>query len=638
MASGGMASNLAEKISRDFLSCPICFELYDDPRALPCQHIFCLGCLKTHTGKTKEGGQFNCPICRGETTLPENGADGFPPSTYITSLKDQVLAADEKPLNCDSCLRLGETVDGTHRCLDCKDWLCHHCKKYHSSSKPSATHQVVTIEEFQSGQYVEEIAKRETVFCRLHPEEPVKLFCEPCEEPICHLCTVIKQCHKEHLCESIPYAVEEKRKILLDDLKQLQSTTLQNCKCEIEALKDKEVYINTQQNKVKKDIVLFCNGLIAYIKQQQEKLHAEVDTTFAIEQDKLKAELEEVTLINCCITSTTSFTEKLLKFGSDCEILRFHKQLDDQTKLLNEKSRNQRRKHTKPPMFLFNPNPIIHTELTHATVGYFSALTMRAVLLEKFCTQSPSDVKMPYLTGISLDRDDNILLADCNNQKVKVLQKGSGKLQAEWSGDGVFELNCPWDIACNNNGDIAIANKGNDQVLVLDSKFKVKMALKVEGCTGVTWLNQNCLVCLGQIGIVTVTVSYNGQKMVKYTHDACGQLLFPDPRHIDVLPNTDVVVADWLKGACVLAENSKLKFTYKIGDFGQTWGVCVDRDGYILVANCGNSCVSILHPNGKLLSYLVPADLISEPTGIVAYNNGNIAVAEANGNVKIFKL
>ncbi|XP_041837629.1 E3 ubiquitin-protein ligase TRIM39 [Melanotaenia boesemani] len=45
------------------LTCPICLQLYSEPVALPCGHIYCLACLKT----MEEGlDQHSCPECQAE--------------------------------------------------------------------------------------------------------------------------------------------------------------------------------------------------------------------------------------------------------------------------------------------------------------------------------------------------------------------------------------------------------------------------------------------------------------------------------------------------------------------------------------------------------------------------------------------
>ncbi|KAI4886325.1 hypothetical protein NFI96_009274 [Prochilodus magdalenae] len=45
----------------DDLSCPVCCEVYQDPRLLPCGHSFCHGCLEKHWAVNRAR---TCPVCR----------------------------------------------------------------------------------------------------------------------------------------------------------------------------------------------------------------------------------------------------------------------------------------------------------------------------------------------------------------------------------------------------------------------------------------------------------------------------------------------------------------------------------------------------------------------------------------------
>ncbi len=96
------------------LTCPICLDLFDDPRLLPCSHTFCCKCLRS----TISNPSFvKCPLCRhlffGQI-LPIN--------RIVLSLVEQVRKEKFE----DN--RLG-TINA--KCYDCKSYqkldLCCHC-------------------------------------------------------------------------------------------------------------------------------------------------------------------------------------------------------------------------------------------------------------------------------------------------------------------------------------------------------------------------------------------------------------------------------------------------------------------------------------------------------------------------------
>ena len=42
------------------------------------------------------------------------------------------------------------------------------------------------------------LVKKVTFFCSLHKGKELEIYCETCEELICHNCTVTKHCRPEH--------------------------------------------------------------------------------------------------------------------------------------------------------------------------------------------------------------------------------------------------------------------------------------------------------------------------------------------------------------------------------------------------------------------------------------------------------
>ena len=57
MATGGADPGEAE---RHLSECPVCLEVYVDPKVLPCDHSLCAGCVQ----QLKQGSRIECPLCK----------------------------------------------------------------------------------------------------------------------------------------------------------------------------------------------------------------------------------------------------------------------------------------------------------------------------------------------------------------------------------------------------------------------------------------------------------------------------------------------------------------------------------------------------------------------------------------------
>jgi len=83
-----MARKLAvEKEVDDMTECPICNELFTDPRVLPCIHTFCLKCLENYGKDRPPGDDMPCPLCRKEFTIPDDGLSGIQKDFFMEPLK-----------------------------------------------------------------------------------------------------------------------------------------------------------------------------------------------------------------------------------------------------------------------------------------------------------------------------------------------------------------------------------------------------------------------------------------------------------------------------------------------------------------------------------------------------------------------
>jgi tripartite motif-containing protein 2/3 len=70
----------------DITECPICTEVYTDPRVLPCIHTFCLKCIEGWGKDKQPGDKVACPLCRKEFEVPGGKLAALPKNVFIDKL------------------------------------------------------------------------------------------------------------------------------------------------------------------------------------------------------------------------------------------------------------------------------------------------------------------------------------------------------------------------------------------------------------------------------------------------------------------------------------------------------------------------------------------------------------------------
>ena len=186
-----MAEKALEKIGEQ-LNCSICLDTYTDPKLLQCFHIYCQQCL-VPLGVRDQQGQLSisCPTCRQVTPIPARGVAGLKSAFHINNLLEIYGDSSKKLENAPATPEEAKPTD--------------------LNPAKKASH------------------------CSVHEGKELKLYCETCGELICYKCALKGGKHHSHDYVDLNVALEKYKEEIMPLLEPMekQVTTIEKCLSEI---------------------------------------------------------------------------------------------------------------------------------------------------------------------------------------------------------------------------------------------------------------------------------------------------------------------------------------------------------------------------------------------------------------------
>ena len=317
------------KMATDNLSCPVCYQLFKNPKYLPCHHSYCEQCLE----KMQVQSKIICPECRKEAIVPPRGVKDLDNNFFINRLVDELIlkrkVEGEEEVKCDECNGEDPVVAF---CPDCTMFLCHSCNEHHKRSIKSRRHGIVPLTELRSNKDVTIQPKAKVLVCSEHEYE-LKHYCESCDELVCLYCTMKK--HNGHNHDTVKNMAGKHRQELkkvtapVEEMIRGLSTTHDN----IEKMEKK---IKQQGDEVNKKIDQHYNRVIQKLMQQKEQLKQQVDDTVSQKVKAITTQLGEVEYAQAEVLSMKELNDAVEK-SSDQEVLSVKKQVIDRMQQITDK-------------------------------------------------------------------------------------------------------------------------------------------------------------------------------------------------------------------------------------------------------------------------------------------------------------
>lgn len=323
-------------------------------------------------------------------------------------------------------------------------------------------------------------------------------------------------------------------------------------------------------------------------------------------------------------------------------------------------------------------SPYLHEDLANGTCYHYvvtvvteqgespeseevMAIPSPYLVAQVFGCEGVDDGEFKSPTGIALDKDGTIYVADTDNHSIQKFDK-DGKFQARWGGDpgsaeGSFYY--PRGLATGPDGEVFVSDSGNNRIQKLDAEGNY---LHTWGKFGFAWKGADIGrfdvpwgVATDRDGNVFITdtsnarvqkFSHDGTPLLKWGRDGSFDGAFFYPRGIAVDFVGNIYVAD--EGNHRIQKfDARGSFLTKWGregsgpgQFKSPWGVACDALGHVYVVDQSNHRIQKFDGNGTFLCAwgnrgLTEAQL-NFPSGLAIDKEGHVYVVDS-GNNRVIK-
>ena len=611
------------------LTCPVCLDIYTNPKILPCHHSFCQHCLEGLTINPQENKYFiNCPTCCTPTELPEQSVSAaFPVAFHINNLKEvHSLMKQEGVMNCskhDNSLTIFCEFCQELICCDCA--ICDHRNHEYASIKDSYSkhYQMVETRLNLVNKMIDRVAIALTDLNnrRIEIKKQGDMVKQEIHLTAEEMIEKIKQSERQ-LTREVETAVDSKLQVLSGQkgLAEKSLSQLEDCK-----------------EFVEQGLKTGSHQQVLMSKKQMMERMSHVTEEINVEEynpiEKADVQLIKKELSIGDISYTTALQQ--------CRV-----------KKINHNQITCKKERVSFPLSLELPDSSLLT-VPLSSLSYSVLSTDNTPINKSIVTTTdhPGVYKIHCSPIVNGPHQVNVQVNNVQLESTSLVIPFNPYLAKHTSLHTIDGLNKPCGVAVSDDGHVIVTENQGSCITVLDREGK-----KVKSFSGgrIKFLSSTSFSCPRGVAItpdnfILVTdnhkiqkLTFDGKLIASVGQQSSKPLEFNYPWGITISPTTGQILVADCDNHCIQVLNPDLTFSYSFGSYGSAKGqfcfprfITIDNQGFVYVSDWGNNRIQVFTSEGKYISQFGTFGQ-SPPIGLIINNNLLYVAEEYNHRVSIF--
>ena len=629
------------------LTCPVCLDVYTNPKTLPCLHSFCHKCLEGLPQEREAKGDtyyLFCPTCRQRTEVPKEGVGAFPVAFHLNSLKEIAQSLKNKV--------------------------------------PHDTHPA------------------QQVNCNDH-NQPLDTFCVTCETVICHYCAVLT--HGGHKHALVSHCYNEHYQMLRDSLKPVKGKK-EALKKVLSNLAEREGQIRERGEGVSEEIHQMVEEMINVLRQSERRLTEQAKEATDAKIQMLSGQTKVVQTSLSALEEIEDSVEQSLKTNTHQQVLSSKKKMmEHMSKVNTQINVEELYPMEKDDLRLIKDSAETLKSLRHiGTVSYTALQQCKAKIFEI------ENTRENFSFSLSMEAPDtSLVFAPLSSLRCGLIPVGKGDQLIRTTATttithpGVYRIHCnppthgthtvkvqvydvkledtslsipispyldnitpvrtitelirPWKAAVSDDGHVIVTEGKGHYVTILEDEGKKMKSFGGKGESSNVEFSSLCGVAITPDNFILVSDNHRIQKigmdgncvaLVGERGNGRRQFNFPDG--IAVSPTTKQVYVADCGNHRIQVLNPDLTFSRSFGKLGSDNGqfhfprdIAIDNKGFAYVTDTVNHRIQKFTSNGRFVAQFGRCDSgkLNRPYGITidTAGTGLVYVSEwGNHRISVF--